>query len=230
MKTRSKRSAFTLLELILSMGIVAMISVSLYAAMRTAFKARTSAEAQTAGARPAAVVLDLLQADFESVAPPGATGAMSDGFVGYAMNGAMGTAADSVTFYTIGREMGPDVKTDDPLAEGIRQVELVLRTTGDTPALIRRVRRNILSPNVVEPVDEVLARNVRSFAVRYYDGTEWLSEWDSLTQNNMLPLAVNIEVILNEPSLRDPTTPYRMTRLIPITVSTLASSTTTTAQ
>lgn len=229
-RRHARRHGFTLIELILSMGIVAMISASLYAAMRTAFKARASAEAQVVGMRPAAVILDLIQADFDSIVPPGPTSAatvLSSGFVGYSL-GSAAEAADSVTFFALGRGGQLNPTSVDPLADGIRQVEFVLQTTGGKRALVRRVRRNILATTTAEPVDEVLARNVKSFAVRYFDGSHWTTGWDSLSLNNALPTAVNIEVVLNEPTLRDPTKPYRMTRLIPIPTGVTTKTTATT--
>ncbi|HEV8292326.1 MAG TPA: type II secretion system protein GspJ, partial [Tepidisphaeraceae bacterium] len=46
----------------------------------------------------------------------------------------------------------------------------------------------------VTPEEEILCRNVRSFALRYYDGTQWYEEWDSTQMGDILPLAVQVDL------------------------------------
>ena len=42
--------------------------------------------------------------------------------------------------------------------------------------------------------EQVLCRSVASLNLRYYDGTDWLDEWDSTADANSLPLAVEIDI------------------------------------
>ena len=205
---RGNIGAFTLLELILSMAMVAMISLSLYAAMRIGFRARGSAEAQTAAARPAAIVLDLLQSDFESVPLP--TGKLASSFNG-ATSGEGANAVASVSFYTFGQDL--DAPEASPFANGLRQVELALRTDGAQPLLVRRVRRNLLAPSELAAEEEVLARNVRAFSLLYYDGAAWQTNWDSTVRGGALPQAVQMTIELDQPA-RQGAANYRMSRLV----------------
>ncbi|HEV7299347.1 MAG TPA: type II secretion system protein GspJ [Tepidisphaeraceae bacterium] len=207
---RRHRSAFTLLELILSLGMVAMISLTLYGSMRTAFRARTTAENQTAAARPAQILLDLLQSDFESILPPGGT--LAGAFIATPATTGFGSA-DRVNFFTIGRDLYGQVPA--PFAEGVRQVELALDTTGPQPLLVRRVSRNLLSQNEAPIEQEVLSPRVRALSLRYYDGTEWTDTWDSAALANALPQAVQIGIEIDQPT-RDGSGPYRMSRIVPI--------------
>lgn len=62
--------------------------------------------------------------------------------------------------------------------------------------LVRRVRRRLLAQIDDTPTDQVISRNVRSFKLRYYDGTDWQTTWDSTAVNNVLPLAVEVTVVL----------------------------------
>lgn len=208
-RARSRRAAFTLLELVLSMGIVAMIALTLYAAMRVGFRGRDSAEAQTAAARPAAIVLDLLQSDFDSVPLPG--GKLAGAFVG-STNGAGDGAAATVTFVCFGQDATPP---DAPFADGLRRVQLTLHSDGPQPLLVRRVWRNLLAPSPLAPEEEVLARGVHAFSVLYYDGSAWHASWDSTLMNNALPQAVQISLELDRPT-RDGARPYRMSRIVPL--------------
>jgi hypothetical protein len=88
---------------------------------------------------------------------------------------------------------------DDPLAEGIRKVEYALRTDVTPPVLVRRVTRDLLSPVETQPEEEILARDVRSFSLRNYDGATWQEEWDSTTLGDVLPMAVMVTIELNDP-------------------------------
>jgi hypothetical protein len=40
---------------------------------------------------------------------------------------------------------------------------------------------------------------VRSFSLRYWDGTTWQETWDSTQQNDTLPLAVAVTIQVNDP-------------------------------
>ena len=60
MRRAAAQSGFTLLELILAMGMISMLAVSLYATLRVAFKARESATSGIAPMRSANVALDLI--------------------------------------------------------------------------------------------------------------------------------------------------------------------------
>ena len=77
--------------------------------------------------------------------------------------------------------------------------------------LVRRVTSNLMPPTTINPDDEVLCRGVRSFNVRYYDGTDWYDAWDSTQpasniaplQSKALPQAVEVTLEL-EPSAAGP--------------------------
>jgi type II secretion system protein J len=203
------RRGFTLLELLLASAISAMMALVIYSAMVTGFKARRSAGAQMSDIRSMAIVMDIIAEDFESILPP--TGTLAGPMVGYAM-GSPGFETDSVNFYCLGR----DRAGVSALSEGFRRIELVLKTDGQTPTLVRRVTRNLLAPAVPEPQDEVLSTEITGFSVRFFDGTSWYDEWDSTLQEDSLPIAV--EVTLRKPAAResDRTAPYSITRILPL--------------
>ena len=218
MKTRRRHHGFTLLELLVASSMVAILGLSLAAAMHVGFRGRTVAQNQLRAVREAAIAMDIVQQDLQSLLPP--TGILAGPFFGVAM-GTGGAAADSIEFHTIGRDLGDE---QSPLSEGIRRVQLVLRTDLSPPTLVRRVQRNLLASSSTEPVEEPLLRNVRSFAVRYYNGYGWLQEWDSTLRDNVLPLAMEITLELDQPSPNDPQQPYRIRQVIPISTGRLDES------
>jgi type II secretion system protein J len=185
---RSRNSGFSLLELVLAMTMAAMLALTLYTAMNVTIRARRSAALAVEPTRAAVVVCDLLRQDLESVPPP--VGILAGPFIGTHQAGANGADADGVQFCTIGADAGtPD---DAQLAEGIRRVELLVRTDVSPPALVRRVTRNLLASTEPHVEEEILCRDVRSFSLRYYDGYAWQESWDSTTLGDVLPIAVGI--------------------------------------
>jgi type II secretion system protein J len=210
MRRHARHRGFTLLELTLAAAMVAIIGVSLAAALNIGFRARTSANNQVNAMREAAIAIELVQQDFASVVPP-TTGVLASHFIGTAL-GSGETHADSVEFFTIGR----DIADDGPLSEGQRRVQIVLVQDGASGTLVRRVERNLLANVPSTPEEEVLVRNVRSFGVRYFNGYGWLSDWDSTLRENVLPLAVEVNIALDVPSPADASRPYRVSHVIPI--------------
>jgi prepilin-type N-terminal cleavage/methylation domain-containing protein len=65
--------------------------------------------------------------------------------------------------------------------------------------VVRRVTENLLAPVEQPPMDEVLCRGVRSFRLRYFDGTQWVDSWDSTEYQDELPPAVEVTIELERP-------------------------------
>jgi prepilin-type N-terminal cleavage/methylation domain-containing protein len=142
-----------------------------------------------------------------------------------------------LSFYSVGDE-GPVVdltmgsEGDEipplyhvPFSEGVKQVTLSLSVDHNgNPALIRQVVSNLLAP---EPVmeEQILCRNVVSCGFYFWDGLTWLEEWDSTLTNNNLPLAVRMELVVEDlnagPNDRGT---YYIKRTIPLVCSTLLES------
>lgn len=196
----ARRTGFTLLEMLLATAIAAMIAASLYAAMHTAFRARAAVSAQLDVPRKAALILDAIEQQFQSGIPATA----DTPFVGY---------SDEVDFYTINRDAQLD---DQPLGEGQRWVAIFFRDQQNSHQLVEQVERNLLAQVDEDPEETVLSSDVRSLALRYYDGTDWQTEWDSTDQDNQLPRAVEVTIELDRPTTSDPDARYRMTRIMPL--------------
>ena len=234
MNHRRRRAGFTLLELTVAIAMMAIVTLSLYAAMTVAFRARRSARAQVDGVASAMIALDVIGQDLQSVLPPSATpsddatpaagdegGPLAGPFVGTDTGGPTGPAA-SVNFFALGRDDpasaadAGDAQAADPTADGARQIELALDTSAAPPTLVRRIRRNLLSEGALDVRDEPLLSGVRAFGLRYYDGANWLDQWDSAQQGDVLPRALEITLELDRPSPTDPKRFYRLTQILPV--------------
>jgi prepilin-type N-terminal cleavage/methylation domain-containing protein len=212
----SRRRGFTLLEIILASAIMAVIALSVFSAFRIAYQARDRALGAVGPARAGEIAMDMIRRDLESALPP--KGVLSREFLGDEGPEVPGTSA--VRFYAIGSN--PNLSQDNnnsrygasmtgsrqqqnPMAASgsIERVDLIVRSIGGEPALVRSVTRNLLSSTEPPPEDEVLCRGVTGFRVRYFDGYQWSETWDSTQYDNVLPLAVEVSIELTRP--RDPT-------------------------
>jgi prepilin-type N-terminal cleavage/methylation domain-containing protein len=203
MRTQRAQSGFTLLELILAMTMVVVLAASLYSAMNIAYRAKRTAEHAISPIRAASIAIDLVSRDFENIVIPNIlsnqtnltdfeTLYLSGPFIGVNSSGGAGEA-DEVEFHTLCSD-GNDL----PLAEGIHRVGLLINSADyESPSLVRRITRNLLSGTEQQPIEEVICRNVRSLSFRYFDGTDWYEDWDSTALEGALPLAVEITLVLN---------------------------------
>jgi hypothetical protein len=190
------------------MAAAALLSLSLYLSMTIAIRAQRTAQNTVASTRAGAIASDLIREDLSSLPPPSANSVLVGPFVGTHQPGGGGDA-DDLVFYTLGTDrriestvtnaINNNDTNPEPLGEGVRGVEFLLRTDVSPPVLVRRVQRNLLTQNTPQPEEEILCRDVRSFSLRYWDGTTWQETWDSTQQNDTLPLAVAVTIQVNDP-------------------------------
>jgi len=227
-KTRSARSAFTLLELVLAMLIVATLIPVLYAALHSAFNAKTKAEAAVEPARTAELSMDIIRQDLGDALAP--TGQLANTFEGTQGKDDRGREADDLQFCST---------ADSPqhaAANGeVKFIELTVMTApnGDH-LLVRKVIRNLLSPQesatqAVPPGNpdvEVICRGVGGLSFRYFDGSNWDTTWDYTTLDYTAPAAVEVTLTLDRPGGHsvepDGSRCFRYVRVIPVGCSTAA--------
>jgi len=93
--------------------------------------------------------------------------------------------------------------------------------------LLQGLRSPVTEPVTPDPEDEILARNVKSLTMRYFDGTDWQDEWDSTTLGNVLPYAVEmtIEAYVDAARPGDAPSIYKVTRVFPMACAKPATDT-----
>jgi type II secretion system protein J len=193
------------------MTIVVILALTMYKAMNFALQARRNATAAVDRMRAANIAADILSQDLQSVLPP--TGIFAGAFMGTKVAGPTG-GADTMQFFCIGHDSTHD---DQPMAEGIRRIDLALRTDVTPPMLVRQVTRNLLPTVQPPPEEEVVCRNVRAFTVQYFDGVTWQEDWDSTGVGDVLPMAVAITLELDPPEgTQSGAKPIVVSRVIPL--------------
>ncbi len=203
---------FTLLELLVATAMTAVLAGSLYATLHMAFRARGSAHAAIDEMRKAELAVELMRTDIESAVLP--RGLLAGAFLGEDATTAAGRPGDAVMLHCTATGATETEGTGD-----IRMVELACESDqdGDGMVLVRRVTRYLLATHVEEPPTEILCRGVRSFDLRYHDGTDWLDTWDSTAAGDNLPMAVEVTLELIDPDGEDPAAAgYSVTRIFRI--------------
>jgi type II secretion system protein J len=191
---RSDSWGFTLLEVLIAMTMMTIIAVSLYTSMSIGFRARESADRLVEKGRAAEIAIELMKNMLASSMVP--NGILAGEFKGDDERGEDGYDADTLTFFTADYNSG-----DDERASDIEKVEIGMSTRKDSEerVIVRKITPNLLSPRTLDPDEEVLCGNVRSMNFRYYDGSDWQDEWDSSENDDALPKAVEITIMLEDP-------------------------------
>lgn len=178
------RRGFTLIEVLLTLTLLALLISLVQGAYSGAARSRRRAGAETEQAHLAAFVLQKISAElataYFSAPRQDVTGLVLDA-------DAEGNAALRFTTRLppiSGHSLG-----------GESQVSYTLEEDEDGWTLARRE-----SPNVeadIEAADAyTMIKGIRRFSVLCYDGEEWLESWDSRDRTDppILPLAVTLEV------------------------------------
>jgi prepilin-type N-terminal cleavage/methylation domain-containing protein len=187
-----KYNGLTLLELLVAMTLMAVTASCLFTALYTGFRAKQSALLAAEPTSLAINAIELIKQDTYGVLPLGGT--LAGSFLGYDSVGVNGVDADSLEFYTT-----QIYSNGDSPVGGLAKIELALEEDTDNSnrgnyKLLRRITTNLLSPRAIEPEEQVLCRNVRSLNLCYFDGDNWLDEWDSTADANSIPLAMQIDI------------------------------------
>ncbi len=188
-----KSKGFTLIEVLLSVAILASVVAVVYASFSTAGQSVEAAEAVRAETDIARTLLSRLSDDIANAYLRG-FGTLG-GFVGkkeeVEIDGAK-RRIDSLSLTTLTNWRRPETKEMELWEVGYLFKEKV---EGKGYALFRREKRE-LSKDAPFPEggDEFeLTDRVEQLQMRYHDGSKWMDEWSN---RNMLPKRVEIVLIL----------------------------------
>jgi type II secretion system protein J len=191
MTRSSSNSGFTLLEVLVAMSLTVVLTGALYAALSASFRSRRIAEEALEPARRASATLTIIESDLEAACAP--VGILAGPFTAHDTLGGNGQPADTLLFHAMTGEPSRHIPPSpiERIEYGIEEDSL-----SNSYVLVRRTTLNLLSPETPEPLVDVLCRRVRSFDVTYFDGLDWIENWDSTTQGNVLPLAIAMTLVL----------------------------------
>jgi type II secretion system protein J len=221
----SRRRAFTLIEILLAVGIFAIVLL----AMNTVFFSALRLERATSRAVDERLPLNQafasLRRDLLSAVPPLTNSVLLPrNFISGGSSGMSSGQAGSLEFYTATGSISDDAPWGD-----VQKVRYELVASTD-PAnnrgqdLVRVVTRNILATTTADEEEQFLVANIESLEFQCYDGSGWRSTWDSSAANAGLPQAVRVRLQLapENPGGRISREPLEL--LVPIATQTLTNS------
>ena len=205
-------AGFTLIEVILALGVCALVLVVISSVFAGALRLERSATANLDESLPLERAMGLMRRDLKNAVAPGGmlAGPMQSG----SLDGGV-DANNGIQIYTTTGLMTPNA----PWAE-IQRVTYGLQPPSDANSsgkdLVRTVSRNLLSTSTLDEEDQFMASGVESLNFSYFDGANWLDTWDDTTETN-LPVAVRVSLQLAAKD-NTQTPPEPMQLLVPLMV------------
>lgn len=189
---------FTLVEMILAVGITAIVLLAVSGIFFTALHLREATQALVDAELPLDQTGSILRRDLLCAMSPTTNGIFSGDFKVGSVTSPGVSQPVVLELYTATGALSDSQPWGD-----VQKVTYELRTptAGSQPGkdLIRSVSRNLLATATVDVEDQWLMGGVAEFRVSCYDGTQWQQTWDttdptSATTN--LPQAVKVEIQL----------------------------------
>lgn len=189
---------FTLIEIILAIGIAAIVLVTVNAVFFAAIRLRDATQNLVDNATPVDQAVTFMRRDFQCIVTPtnGTSKVMSGGFrVGSISSSANGQPV-AVEMLTASGEMNDSKPWGD-----IQRVTYELRDPANGNAqgkdLVRSVTRNLLAISTPDVQDQWMMGGVQNITVSCYDGSQWWNSWDTTgltSANTNLPTAVRVDI------------------------------------
>lgn len=192
-------AGFTLIEMILAIGIAAIVLIAVNAVFFSALHLRDATSELVDAASPVDSAVGFIKRDLECAVTPtnGTSKVLSGGFrVGNNL-ASMGVSSPvAIELFTATGALSDRAPWGD-----IQRVTYGLRAPADNSAvgrdLYRSVTRNLLSITTPDVTDQLMLSGVASLKFSCYDGTQWDDTWDTTDPTAIytnLPVAVRAEI------------------------------------
>jgi type II secretion system protein J len=190
-------AAFTLIEMILAIGVASIVLIAANAAFFTALHLRDATADAVDAASPIDQSLTLLRRDLQCAVTPKASGVLSGDFkIGNVTSTGISEPV-AAEIYTATGALSENAPWGD-----IQRVtyELKNSTSGvNGRDMYRSVTRNLLTETTPDVEDQLMIRGVDSVQFSAYDGSQWNDSWDTTdttSANTNLPVAVRVDIQL----------------------------------
>ena len=198
MKIESNNAAaFTLIEMILAIGVASIVLIAANAAFFTALHLRDATADAVDAASPIDQSLTLLRRDLQCAVTPKASGVLSGDFkIGNVTSTGISDPV-AAEIYTATGALSENAPWGD-----IQRVTYELKNStsgGNGRDLYRSVTRNLLTETTPDVEDQLMIRGVDSVQFSAYDGSQWNDSWDTTdttSANTNLPVAVRVDIQL----------------------------------
>lgn len=194
----NKTRGFTLIEMVLAIGVAAMVLIAINAALFASLRLRDATQDVVDAATPVDQTVSILRRDLQCVVTPtnGTSKVLSGGFrAGNVSSTGVANPVAIELFTATGA-----LSANAPWAD-IQRVSYGLQQPTEQNAvgknLVRSVVRNLLTMTTPDVDSQLMLRGVESVKFTCFDGQQWQDAWDTTSYtsvNTNLPLAVRVEI------------------------------------
>jgi type II secretion system protein J len=191
--------AFTLLEMLLAIGISALVLIVINSVMFAALNLREATGETVDAASPVDAAVNFLKRDLQNCVPPtnsSATAILAGNFRVGSIVSTGGNEPVSIEICTATGGLSDTTPWGD-----VQRVTYELKAPATIGAngrdLYRSVTRNLLSVATPDVEDQLMLRGVDSIKFSCYDGALWNDTWDTsslASVNTNLPMAVRVDI------------------------------------
>ena len=189
------KRGFTLVEVLVTFTILAFLVVLIYSVVNSTVRAHDAIDEVLRETEPPPAILNILRQDIESAFVPDADLPYFKGGEGNSPHG----EADELDLVSTQVSFGAADGDGEPAFHAINEVGYRLKphpTLRDFMILYRREEHFIdEKPNHGGTLIELYDR-VKTMSIHYWDGKDWLNDWDSQQREGKLPLAVKVQITL----------------------------------
>jgi len=188
---------FTLIEMMLAIGVLALILTMLASSFHTVAASKAHAEGRLMVDREGRALLWQLTKELRNAVQTPYTASNVALFGNGHVSG--GVPADTITMSTFSGGHRRALTGLTP--ETIVTYNLISNPDQQGWLMLERSQQSGLLTGAVSPQTTTLADNVLSLHFRYFDGQKWGESWDSssLSQGRQLPVAVAIQIKMAAP-------------------------------
>lgn len=224
---RKVAPAFTLIEVLLAVGIFAIVLFAINTVFFSALRLERSTSHAVDARLPLNQAFAILRRDLQGAVQP-----MTNSYLlprnfaaGGSRNGGLGAAqASSLEFYTTTGSISDDAPWGDLQKVRYELVTAADRATAKGQDLVRIITRNVLATTTVEEDEQLLMSDVENVEFLCYNGADWRNTWDTSAGDVGLPQAVRVRLQL---ASENPTTKLSrepLELLVPISTVMLTNS------
>ena len=196
---RHWRQGFTLIEMILAIGIAAIVLIVVNAAFFSALHLRNDTADMVDEATPVDAAVTFIKRDLQCAVTPtnGTSKILSGGFrAGNGINSIGVSDPVAVEMFT-----ASGASADSAPWADIQRVTYELKNPTTSAAngqdLYRSITRNLLAVSTPDVAEQLMLSGVTSVKFSCYDGAQWSDVWDTTDPtaiNTNLPLAVRVDI------------------------------------
>jgi type II secretion system protein J len=191
-RSNSFARGFTLIEMMLAIGIMAMVLAAMMSVFFGALHLRDHVVASIDHGLPAQLATGILRRDLVCAMAPG--GVLAGDFKVGTLTEPNQNRPVSIEMYTPTGAL----RDSEPWAD-IQMVTYELKSSASQSAsggndLVRSVTRNLLSTTTPDVQEQTLLGGVQELRFSCFDGTEWQDDWDTTSANTNLPVAIRASI------------------------------------